>query len=40
MKLFAVDSDAFLKLWLCKVYEESFGRIITIYASKIKAVWC
>ena len=40
MKLFAVDSDAFLKLWLCKVYEESFGRIIWIYASKIKAVWC
>ena len=36
MKLFAVDSDAFWKLWLCQVYEEGFGRIFTIYASKSK----
>ena len=40
MKLFAVDSDAFWKLWLCQVYEEGFGYIFTIYASKIEAVCC
>ena len=38
MKLFAVDSDAFWKLWLCQIYEEGFGRIFTIYVSENKAV--
>ena len=29
-----LSSDAFWKLWLCQVYEESFWRNLTIYASK------
>jgi len=33
-------SDAFWKFSLCEVYEESFGRIFTIYASKNEAVSC
>jgi len=35
-----LSSDAFWKLLLCQIYEESFGRIITIYASRNEAVFC
>jgi len=35
-----LSSDAIWKLWLCQVYEESFGRIFMIYASKNEAVCC
>jgi len=35
-----LSSDAFWKFSLCEVYEETFGRIFTIYASKIEAVSC
>ena len=34
-----LSSDAFWKLCLWQVYEESFGRIFTIYASKNEAVY-
>jgi len=33
------SSDAFWKFSLCQVYEQSFGRIFTIYASKSEAVY-
>jgi len=33
-----LSSDAFWKISLCEVYEESSGRIFTIYASKTEAV--
>ena len=35
-----LSSVAFWKLWLCLVYEESFGCIFMIYASKNEAVCC
>jgi len=35
-----LSSDVFWKLSLCQVYEESFGCIFTIYASKNEAVCC
>jgi len=35
-----LSSDAFWKLWLYQVYEESFRRNLTIYASKNEAFCC